>query len=121
MKIIAWFLWVFSPIFIALLINIANAKPLNKHLLSQYNLFRKVSGCDFIVSSGYRSKAHNKAVGGVRNSMHLKGLALDLVPFKSCSKNYRELSVVASKFFSCVIRYKTHIHVDIGKRAYYSF
>nr|DAS93069.1 MAG TPA: peptidase [Caudoviricetes sp.] len=33
-----------------------------------------------IVSSGYRSPALNKAVGGVKNSSHILGYAADLVP-----------------------------------------
>lgn len=33
-----------------------------------------------IVSSGYRSPALNKAVGGVKNSSHVLGYAADLVP-----------------------------------------
>jgi len=31
------------------------------------------------VNSGYRSKAHNKAVGGSKNSQHLYGKAADIV------------------------------------------
>lgn len=33
-----------------------------------------------IISSGYRSVKVNKAVGGTRNSRHLRGLALDIIP-----------------------------------------
>lgn len=33
----------------------------------------------FVVSSGYRCEALNKAVGGVKNSYHLQGKACDLV------------------------------------------
>lgn len=33
-----------------------------------------------IVTSGYRSQAVNKAVGGVNNSEHLLGYAVDIVP-----------------------------------------
>lgn len=30
------------------------------------------------ITSGFRTPAHNEAVGGVKNSSHLKGLAIDL-------------------------------------------
>lgn len=33
----------------------------------------------FKISSGYRTKEHNKKVGGIPNSSHLKGLAADIV------------------------------------------
>lgn len=33
-----------------------------------------------IISSGYRSSALNKAVGGVKNSSHIMGYAADIVP-----------------------------------------
>ncbi len=36
-------------------------------------------GKPILVSSGYRCPMLNKAVGGVANSQHLKGLAADLV------------------------------------------
>lgn len=37
-------------------------------------------GCPVVVTSGYRSPAVNAAVGGVRNSQHLRGCAADIKP-----------------------------------------
>jgi len=42
------------------------------------NQARHISGVPFIVTSAYRCKEHNKAVGGRGSSSHLKGLALDI-------------------------------------------
>lgn len=42
----------------------------------QYNLGTP----SLIISSGYRSPALNKAVGGVKNSSHIMGYAADIVP-----------------------------------------
>lgn len=39
---------------------------------------RNEYGKPIIVTSGYRSEAVNKAVGGVKNSQHLKGQAADI-------------------------------------------
>lgn len=40
---------------------------------------RDLLGRAIIINSGYRTPAHNKAVGGVKNSYHLKGMAADIV------------------------------------------
>lgn len=48
--------------------------------LGQYlDKVREKMGVPITVTSGYRSTALNKAVGGVVNSQHTKGLAADLV------------------------------------------
>lgn len=40
---------------------------------------RDYLGVPIHISSGYRSYSHNKAVGGKKNSFHLKGMAADIV------------------------------------------
>lgn len=48
-------------------------------LLSFYLDFVRLKfGKPIIINSGYRSPALNKAVGGVNNSKHLQGLAVDI-------------------------------------------
>jgi uncharacterized protein YcbK (DUF882 family) len=39
---------------------------------------RGIAGIPFVINSGYRTKEHNKKVGGVPNSAHLSGLAVDI-------------------------------------------
>lgn len=39
---------------------------------------RRVWGRPIVVNSGYRTQEHNKAVGGVKDSAHQRGLAADL-------------------------------------------
>jgi zinc D-Ala-D-Ala carboxypeptidase len=57
-------------------------------------------GKPIIISSGYRCPMLNKAVGGVVNSQHLKGLAADLV----CSDMEKLLSIIReTKGFDQVI------------------
>lgn len=57
-------------------------------------------GKPILISSGYRCPMLNKAVGGVVNSQHLKGLAADLV----CSDMEKLLSVIReTKGFDQVI------------------
>lgn len=99
---------------------IAFSKGYNSpQLLTQYNNFKKATGCNFIITSGWRSEAHNKAVGGSKKSFHMSGKAYDLVPTNSCFKTNLELFNIAKKYFNGVILYKDHIHVDVGNRVYY--
>lgn len=39
---------------------------------------RRVWGSPIVVNSGYRTQAHNLAVGGVKDSAHQRGVAADL-------------------------------------------
>lgn len=53
------------------------------------------------VNSGYRCPALNEAVGGAKNSQHMKGMAADitLVPTEGCIWNKRQLNQQA---FECI-------------------
>lgn len=74
------------------------------------------------INSGYRSEAHNKIVGGVKNSQHLLGKAADV-----SMKNYtsKELAVIFEDLIlNGVIKegglglYNGFVHYDIrGTRA----
>jgi hypothetical protein len=46
--------------------------------LTRLNEIRESYGKPIIISSGYRCQALNEAVGGVKDSKHLYGLAVDL-------------------------------------------
>lgn len=53
----------------------------NLEVLIQYlNKVREQYGKPIIISSGYRSEALNKAIGGAANSQHSKAEAADIVP-----------------------------------------
>ena len=47
-------------------------------LVSRLDHLRDLWGAPLVVASGFRSLAHNDAVGGVKDSAHLRGLAADL-------------------------------------------
>ena len=86
-------------------INSATAKRLNidnmptfeivdnlNRLADYLDSIREKLGKPILVSSGYRCPVLNKAVGGVANSQHQKGLAADLVcaDMESLEKVLRE-------------------------------
>ena len=49
-----------------------------KELACNLQVLRDLLGESIKINSGYRSEAHNKAVGGVKSSKHTKGLAADI-------------------------------------------
>lgn len=73
----------------------------NLNRLAEYlDGIREKFGKPILISSGYRCPMLNKAVGGVVNSQHLKGLAADLV----CSDIEKLLSIIReTKGFDQVI------------------
>ena len=67
----------------------------------------------FRISSGYRTKEHNKKVGGVPNSAHLKGLAADIV-CNSSSDRYIILSALLHVGFHRIGIAENFIHCDVS-------
>ncbi len=48
-------------------------------LAHRLQVVRDLLGKPILINSGYRTEAHNKAVGGAPQSLHLSGLAADIV------------------------------------------
>ena len=83
-----------------------------EHLLS-YNLH-------FTVTSAKRSVLENKAAGGVSNSQHLFGEAIDIKPYGSTTYS-RLLDHIHdysdnTHVFDQLILYPTFIHISFGQR-----
>lgn len=83
-------------------------------LLELLDTIRESYGAPIVVTSGYRSEAHNRAVGGVKNSYHTQGLAADLIPLKKDSWRLKELQGICDKLNQNggVGFYNTFVHVD---------
>ena len=75
---------------------------------------RVISGIPYEINSGYRCQVHNKAVGGVENSSHMKGIAAD-IKVKNEFCRMRILEGVIKAGFKRIGIGKTYIHVDIDK------
>jgi uncharacterized protein YcbK (DUF882 family) len=91
-------------------------------LLDLCNEIRVAFGKPILVNSGYRSPEHNAAVGGVKNSYHVQGLAADLRP--KDLKDLPRLRQIADRInvFGGVGFYDTFVHVDArGKRARWDY
>lgn len=122
MKVDMWKICI-CLVFCLTIIDLANPSTdrVNIKVLKLRKILEVDTNCKLIVSSGHRTVAHNRAVGGARNSFHIKGEALDLVKGPSCKKTYLELARVAYQYYGGVIIYKDHIHVDVRTKKYRNF
>ena len=75
------------------------------YMLNNYNL-------ELYITSGFRTKEENKRVGGVPNSAHLKGLAIDVAYFRPYEKFYIVRGAIEFGFKRIGIG-KGHIHLDM--------
>lgn len=86
-------------------------KKMEEELVKKLDFAREVAGIPFVITSGYRTKAQNKKVGGVYNSSHCKGLAADIF----CDNNTNRWKIVDSLIkarFNRIGIAKNFIHVD---------
>jgi hypothetical protein len=65
-------------------------------------------GKPLTIRSGYRCYNHNYDTGGVGDSKHKYGLAIDIAP--SNVADLDELEKIAEKYFDVVIKYKDFLH-----------
>lgn len=66
------------------------------------------------ISSAFRCDVHNNAVGGVPNSKHVYGLAVDIHVSKD-SATFEKIKSALDKFGLRALPYPWGYHVDTGK------
>ena len=72
------------------------------------------------INSWYRSKSHNKAIGGVNNSKHTWGLAVDIKPIDAdlnlIKRRVLEMNIGGVGF------YDTFVHLDVfGTKRFWNY
>lgn len=72
---------------------------------------RQLCDFQFNISSGFRTKYHNKKVGGRRNSAHLKGYAADIKCLTS-QKRFKMIKALMAVGFNRIGISERFIHVD---------
>lgn len=88
-------------------------------LAAVFEIIRQACGhVPIAILSAYRTPAHNRSIGGARNSQHLEGRALDLRPPKGWTiERFYALIVGLAQGDVPDIRgigkYATFVHVDI--------
>lgn len=81
-------------------------------LVQMLELAREIAKIPFIITSGVRTEEHNKKVGGVPNSSHTKGLAVDL----KCNDSRTRFLIISSLMqagFKRIGAESDHVHADI--------
>lgn len=94
-----------------------SGQMMDKTLLEMLDDVRDKFDKPIHITSGYRTPQHNEAVGGVKNSSHLKGLAIDLsdnnkgLPISSKNR-FDLINCLLDVGFSRIGVAKTFIHAD---------
>lgn len=84
---------------------------MDKKFIETLQKARDIANTPFIITSGYRTIEHNKKVGGVSNSSHLKGKACD-IKIKDDQHRHQILRGLILAGFRRIGIAKTYIHVD---------
>ena len=88
-----------------------SGKNMDTNFLTKLEEAREIAGVPFKITSGYRTKEHNKEVGGVPNSSHLIGVAAD-VSVSGGHDRYVILNALIKAGFKRLGVAKTFIHCD---------
>ena len=89
-----------------------SGQMMSEDLILILESIRNELGKPVIITSGYRTEAHNEKVGGKPNSSHLKGLAADI----ACKDSKYRFELVRELMEHGIDRIgigNTFIHVDI--------
>ena len=79
-------------------------------LIHSYFLLRDICGHGLNINSGYRCQAHNEDVGGIDESSHTTGHAIDIDTSRLAKDAKQRLIVLAERYFDFVKVYKNFIH-----------
>jgi hypothetical protein len=90
---------------------------LEPDLLEKLHILRSAWGSPITAPSWTRCRVHNADVGGVLNSYHLNGRAVDLrpkiLPGQIESSIIGSFAEVAKLYFPFVLRHERYIHCDV--------
>ncbi len=88
---------------------------LKQELIKLLDKARELAGIPFIITSGYRTLENNNEVGGVEDSSHTHGEAVDLRARNSNEHFIITKALLDVGFLRVSRKYPLHIHVDISK------
>jgi hypothetical protein len=89
------------------------AEGLKPELMELLDEARGLSGIPFAINSGYRTKKHNKKVGGVENSTHLTGGAAD-IRCRNSSERWKIVTAALEVGFTRIGIGETFVHLGFS-------
>lgn len=84
---------------------------MNPEFLDKLDTARSISKTGYVITSGYRCKKHNEAIGGHKNSLHTKGQAVDILANTDRKRSVILIGLIMANFKHIGIA-KDFIHVD---------
>ena len=81
---------------------------------------REIAGVTFVITSGLRSKTSNTAAGGVKNSLHEVGLAVDIRAPRSPLEALKMAFALGAAGFKQAGFYDGHFHVELDPKDTYA-
>tara|TARA_Y100001970_G_C14172199_1_gene824782 strand:- start:757 stop:1590 length:834 start_codon:yes stop_codon:yes gene_type:complete len=98
---------------------------MNTEFLKELKVLENKMDKNFVITSGTRCKKNNQANGGVYNSQHLKGFAVDISGsgWSDNDKNRLARYAKESGYFTKVVKYtdSRHIHIEYRPGDYFSY
>lgn len=85
-------------------------------LIAKLEMLRFYMQEPIYINSGYRCSSHNEAVGGVKNSLHLKGKAADIRASDMVKLGYYSKIVFRNSGLGV---YPNFFHVDTGPKNHF--
>jgi uncharacterized protein YcbK (DUF882 family) len=89
-----------------------SGQMMDKAFLSMLDEIREIVGEPLIITSGYRTPAHNESVNGVESSSHLKGLAVDIA-VRNSRMRFKLINAIQEVGISRIGIADNFIHIDI--------
>ncbi len=89
-----------------------SGKLMDETFLAMLEDARNIANIPFKINSGFRTIEHNKKVGGVKSSSHLRGLASDISCIDGTSR-FIILNALQQAGFNRIGISKSFIHCDI--------
>lgn len=89
----------------------AGIEKMDLELFTMLDEAREIAGIPFVLSSAFRCPEHNRAVGGVEDSAHTRGHAVD-IRCVSSHERFVMLAALIEAGFRRIELAPTWIHVD---------
>ena len=89
-----------------------SGQMMDKRLLNKLDKVREIVGEPIIITSGFRTPAHNESVNGVESSSHLKGLAVDIA-IRHSRMRFKLISALFEVGINRIGIADNFIHIDI--------